>query len=98
MRRPSRILAILPTGAGSNRWKITVKVVFVCCTCTWSPSLFAVGLRAQTALTAILLSFNNDRAGRMALFAHARRVAAPSRYGETARDACLGGRRRVLPR
>ena len=28
------LLAILPTGAGSNRWKITVKVVFAY-TCTW---------------------------------------------------------------
>jgi hypothetical protein len=30
------VLAILPTGAEWNRWKITVKVVFAC-TCTWSP-------------------------------------------------------------
>ena len=42
----------------------------------------AVALRVQTALTVILLGFNNDRAGRMALFAHARRVAAISWCGE----------------
>ena len=33
--RASPVLAVLPTGAGSNRGKITVKVVFAC-TCTWS--------------------------------------------------------------
>jgi hypothetical protein len=32
-------------------------------------------------LTVILLGFNNGCAGRMALFAHARRVAMPSRSG-----------------
>jgi len=53
--------------------------------CTWPSWPSPVGLRSQTALTVILLGFNNDRAGRMALFAHARRVAALSRCGELAR-------------
>jgi hypothetical protein len=54
--RASPVLAILPTGAKSNRDE-----------------------------TAILLGFNNDCAGRMALFAHAQRVAALSRCGELPR-------------
>ena len=67
---PASLLAIVPTGAESNRWKIAVRVVFAC-TCTWSTRPLPVGLRAQTALTVILLGFNNGRAGRMAPFAHA---------------------------
>jgi hypothetical protein len=67
---PRPVLAILPTGAGSNRGKITVKVVFAC-TCTRSSWPSAVVLRLHTALTVILLGFKNDRAGRMALFAYA---------------------------
>jgi hypothetical protein len=39
-------------------------------------------LRAQTALTVILLGFNNGSAGRMAEFAHTRWVVALSRCGE----------------
>ena len=73
LERQRPVLAILPTGAGSNRGKITVKVVFAC-TCTWSFPPLPVGLRSQTALTVILLGFNNGRAGRMVLFACARRV------------------------
>ena len=51
--------------------KITVKVVFAC-TCAWRLFPLPVGLRLQTALTVILLGFNNGRAGRMAPFACAR--------------------------
>jgi hypothetical protein len=90
--RPSPALAMLPIGARSNRGKITVKAVFAC-TCTWSSSPLPVGLRSQTALMAILLGFNNGRAGRMAPFAYARRFAAPSCCGELRWGSCLGGRR-----
>jgi hypothetical protein len=79
--RPRPHLAVLRTGAGSNRWKITVKVVFAC---TWTLWPLPVVLRAQTALTVTLLGFDNDRAGRMALFAHARRVAVLSRCSAVA--------------
>ena len=45
----------------------------------------AVVLRSQTALTVILLGFNNGRAGRMA--AYARRVAELSWCGELRRGS-----------
>ena len=72
MVRQRSVLAILPTGAISNRGTITVKAVFACA-CTWSSKPLPVGLRSQTALTVILLGFNNGRAGRMVLFACALR-------------------------
>ena len=47
------------------------------------------------ALTVILLGFNNDRAGKMALSANAWLVAALNRCGELPRGPRYGGRRCV---
>ena len=48
----------------------------------------------QTALTVILLGFNNGRARRMALLAYARRVTTPSRCGAVLWGLRTDGRRR----
>jgi hypothetical protein len=61
----SPVLAILPTGAGSNRAKIAIKTVFAYPCPTQFPGAVVPG--SQTALTVGLAGFHNGRAGRMAL-------------------------------
>lgn len=58
--------------------------------------VLTVGLRAQTAFTVILLGLNNDRARRMARFAHAWRVGGAQLVWQAARGCVPVGHRRAL--
>ena len=78
--RASPVLTILPTGAGLNRWKITVKTVF---------AYMRLVVLTESGWPVVTDDLDGDLArlqqwtapGRVAPFAHAPRVAAPSRCG-----------------